>query len=99
MASYKAEVTLNEKDSIQDMLATEKEIVKFYALALTEGASKGYRTTLKNNFIEAEKDQLQTFLLLTEMGYQSVESESNEKTKKEKAKFLKIKKELIKKTS
>ena len=39
MTSYKAEVTLNEKDSILDLLALEKSLVKIYATALTEGVS------------------------------------------------------------
>ena len=45
--SYKAEVTLNEKDSLQDMLNLEKSAVKLYSTAMTEGCSKGFRTLVK----------------------------------------------------
>ena len=43
---YKADITLNEKDSLQDMLNLEKSLVKIYSTAMTEGASKGFRTLM-----------------------------------------------------
>ena len=44
--SYKADITLNEKDSLQDMLNLEKSLVKIYSTAMTEGVSKGFRTLI-----------------------------------------------------
>ena len=46
---YKAETTLNEKDSLQDMLNLEKNLVKVYSTAMTEGASDGFRTLIKEH--------------------------------------------------
>ncbi|MBQ9756477.1 MAG: spore coat protein, partial [Clostridia bacterium] len=36
MQNYKADITLNEKDSLQDMLTLEKSVVKLYSTAITE---------------------------------------------------------------
>ena len=74
MSNYKADITLNEKDSLQDMLNLEKAIVKIYSTAITEGASKGFRTLIKSNWQEATEDQLQVFLQMTEHGYYKVQS-------------------------
>ena len=48
MSEYKADITLNEKDSLQDMLNLEKSLVKIYSLAMTEGCSKGFRTLIRD---------------------------------------------------
>ncbi len=74
MPNYKAEITLNEKDSMLDMLEMEKNLTKVYATALTEGATKGYRERLKSNLNEELNDQLHLFLLMCEEGYYKVNS-------------------------
>ena len=74
MNSYKADITLNEKDSLQDMLNLEKSLVKIYSTAITEGCSKGFRTLVKEHWNEATEDQLKVFLQMTEHGYYQVES-------------------------
>lgn len=81
MTSYKAEVTLNEKDSILDLLALEKSLVKIYATALTEGVSQGFRRVVKENFEKVAHLQAQTFFMLTEQGYYKVCSAKEEKLK------------------
>ena len=62
MNSYKADITLNEKDSLQDMLNLEKSLVKIYSTAITEGCSKGFRTLVKAHWGEATEDQMKVFL-------------------------------------
>jgi hypothetical protein len=49
MSNYKAEVTLNEKDSLLDLLSVEKSLVKLYALCITEGCSQGFRSVVKRH--------------------------------------------------
>ncbi|MBQ9103634.1 MAG: spore coat protein [Clostridia bacterium] len=78
MVSYKAEVTLNEKDSLLDLLTIEKALVKCYATALTEGVSKGFRQMVKAHFNEVANDQIATFFMITKQGYDRVESASEE---------------------
>ena len=94
MSSYKTEFTLNEKDSLVDMLNTEKNLVKVYAVALTEGASKGFRTVIKNCFSDTACDQLSVFLNMTEHDYYRVQSASEQMKNEQKEIFSKIKNSL-----
>lgn len=92
--AYKADITLNEKDSMQDLLNLEKQLVKTYAFALTEGVSKGFRSTVKQCLNEAEQTQFKVFLLMTELGYAKVESADEQTLSSKKADFSKIKSQL-----
>ena len=94
MDNYKADMTLNEKDSLQDMLNAEKNLVKVYSTAMTEGCSKGFRTLIKENWIGATDDQMQVFLEMTEHGYYQVESAEETMLSEQKNKFLKVKNQL-----
>lgn len=92
--SYKADITLNEKDSLQDMLNLEKSLVKIYSTAMTEGVSKGFRTLIRNHWNEATDDQIKVFFEMTEHGYYEVESVSEEILSEHKTKFSKVKNQL-----
>ena len=94
MTNYKAEVTLNEKDSLQDMLNLEKTMVKLYATAWTEGASKGFRNLTKSHIEGTAADQLAVFMAMTEHGYYKVQSAEESEISKEKSKFSKVKSQL-----
>lgn len=92
--SYKAEVTLNEKDSLQDMLTLEKDMVKVYSTAITEGCSKGFRNTIREHWENAVEDQMDVFLQMTELGYYQVESAPEDVLNENKSKFVKVKSQL-----
>ena len=92
--SYKADITLNEKDSLQDMLNIEKSLVKIYSTAMTEGVSKGFRTLIKNHWNESNDDQIKVFFQMTEHGYYQVESAPEEILSEHKTKFNKVKNQL-----
>lgn len=94
MSNYKADITLNEKDSLQDMLNLEKSLVKIYSTAITEGASKGFRNLIKTNWVAATDDQLQVFLEMTEHGYYQVESAPETLLAEQRNKFMPIKSQL-----
>jgi spore coat protein CotF len=94
MSNYKADITLNEKDSLQDMLNLEKSIVKIYSTAITEGCSKGFRTLIKSHWQEAADDQMKVFLQMSELGYYQVESAEEQTLIKQKEKFNKVKTQL-----
>lgn len=94
MSNYKADITLNEKDSLQDMLNLEKSLVKIYSTAMTEGASKGFRTLIKKHWQESTDDQMNVFLQMTEHGYYQVESAEETMLSEQKNKFLKVKNQL-----
>ena len=90
MSNYKAETTLNEKDSLQDMLTLEKGLVKLYSTALTEGVSNGFRTVVKDHWNGAVSDQLDVFFQMTEHGYYRVESAPEDALEEQKEKFKPI---------
>ena len=91
---YKAEVTLNEKDSLQDMLNMEKNMVKLYGTAITEGCSKGFRQLVKSHWSQTVEDQMDVFLLMTELDYCRVETAPKDQLDKQKQVFSKVKGQL-----
>ncbi len=94
MDNYKADITLNEKDSLQDMLNLEKNLVKIYATAITEGVSNGFRTVIKDNWLDATHDQLDVFMQMCEHDYYRVEAAGEEQLKEQKEKFTCVKSQL-----
>ena len=91
---YKADITLNEKDSIQDLLNTEKQMVKLYATAITEGCSKGFREVVNDNLNKSVNDQMNVFCMMTDCGYYRVQSAPEQTLKEQKQKFSAVKKQL-----
>lgn len=94
MDHYKAETTLNEKDSLQDMLNLEKSIVKIYSTAITEGCSDGFRSVVMENWQDSVSDQMDVFLQMTELGYYKVESAPEDTLKEQRQKFCQVKSQL-----
>ncbi len=94
MDHYKAQTTLNEKDSLQDLLNLEKDIVKIYSTAITEGCSDGFRSVVMDNWQDSVSDQMDVFLQMTELGYYKVESAVETDLKEQREKFDKVKSEL-----
>ncbi len=94
MPDYKAEITLNEKDTLQDMLNAEKALVKVYATAITEGCSKGFRTLIKEHLSEQVADQMDVFMLMTECGYAKVESAPEDTLMQERDAFAPVRSQL-----
>ena len=79
--------TLGEKDCLQDMLTLEKNLVKVYSTALTEGVSKGFREHVKEHFAGTVDDQFNVFMLMTELDYAEVKSAPTEELMLIKDKF------------
>ena len=94
MAGYKEEVTLNEKDSLQDMLNFEKELMGVYSVCMAEGVSRGYTDLLKDNWAEVAEDRLKVYLMMTEKDYARVNSAPEKMLAESKERYEKIKKEL-----
>lgn len=94
MNHYKADTTLNEKDSLQDLLNVEKSLVKIYSTAITEGCSDGFRTLIKEHWEDSVSDQMDVFLQMTELGYYKVESAPEQAKQEQREKFLKVKNQL-----
>ena len=94
MSNYKQDITLNEKDSLQDLLVLEKEMVKIYATAITEGCSAGFRSVAEDNFKCATDSQFDVFLQMTEHDYYRVHTAPEEEIEKNREKFSQVKNQL-----
>ena len=94
MRDFKADVTLNEEDSLNDLLALEKSLVLLYATTVTESVTKGTRCVIKKNLSKAVEDQINLFFLLTELDYERVEAAKEEQKINVRVNFSKAKKEL-----
>ena len=91
---YKRETTLNEKDSLTDLLLLEKSLVKLYGSALTEGACKCFRTAVKNNMIEQANDQFTVFNHMQKNGYYETMPADKAVIDEQKANFKEVKEQL-----
>lgn len=65
----KALTTLNEKDSLTDILIYEKLLMDEYAKAAAESDKKGVRRQLAKHFAAAEETQFAVYTLMNERGY------------------------------
>lgn len=77
--NYKAETTLNERDSLTDIFLAERHLLKLYADYLSLGCSKGFLTLAKNHIQTIEKDRLSVFMLMTERDLIDVNSCDDER--------------------
>ena len=94
MTSYKRETQLNEKDSMQDMLNIEKELVKMYCTAYTEGNGKSFRTLVKNGMLETASDQFEVFTEMSNHGYYEVKPADKSVIDEQRANFKEVAKTL-----
>ena len=94
MSNYKQDITLNEKDSLTDALSMEKQIVKAYALARTEGCSRGFLDTVSKNYNRAVDEQFLVFSKMTEHDYYRVHSAKEEQISTLKKTFSNAKKQM-----
>ncbi len=92
MSNYKQEITLNERDSLVDTLSTEKQLVKAYALARTEGCSKGFLDVINKNYNQAVDEQFLVFSKMTEHDYYRVQSAKEDKVAELRKTFASTKK-------
>ena len=94
MRQFKKDYTLNEEDTLNDLLALEKSLVKLYSTAITESVSKGTRTLIIKHLKEVIEEQIKVFFLLTELDYERVESALEEQKISVRVNFSKAKKEI-----
>lgn len=71
--SEKCKTTLNEQDSLQDMLESEKQLMGFYATALREGSSKGLRKELLKHYSACAENQFTVYEEMLTRGYYQVQ--------------------------
>lgn len=96
MPNYKTDTSLNEKDSLYDMLNLEKTMVKVYATALTESVNKNLKKTVLTNLENCSFNNLNIFEVLKDKGFVQLEELKAKEISTKKEKFSKIQKELTK---
>ena len=69
MKLTKSDVTLNEKDALQDMLESEKQLMTIYTTALFEGSTKSMRKNFSSNLIGVADNQYTLFTQMSARGY------------------------------
>ncbi|MBD5583477.1 MAG: spore coat protein [Clostridia bacterium] len=69
MKLTKSDVTLNEKDSILDMLESEKHLMTIYNTALFEGSTKAMRKNFSTNLLGVAENQYLLFTQMNTRGY------------------------------
>ena len=61
--------TLDEKGIMQDLLATEKQVISSYSVGITETSCPNLRKTLVNNFEKAQDVQYRVFDAMRQKGW------------------------------
>ena len=62
-------ITLSEKDLMQDVLTTEKQVISAYSVGITESSCQNLRNTLVNNFKSAQDIQYKIFDAMKQKGW------------------------------
>ena len=90
----KKESSLNEKDSLQDMLNIEKQIVQLYSTAVMESSNKNLRKLLKQNFQEVAEDQFTVYQQMVNANYYKTKPADKATIDEKITNFTKVKSQL-----
>lgn len=69
MKLTKSDVTLNERDALQDMLDSEKQLMEMYTTALFEGSTKSIRKNFSVNLLGVADNQYSLYAQMNTRGY------------------------------
>lgn len=69
MKLTKSDVTLNERDTLQDLLDCEKQLMSVYTTALFEGSTKAMRKNFTTNLLSVAENQYCIFQQMSTRGY------------------------------
>lgn len=69
MKLTKMDCTLNEKDTLQDMLDCEKQLMSLYTTALFEGSTKSLRNNFSQNLLAVAENQYCIYTQMNTRGY------------------------------
>ncbi|MGN0823072.1 MAG: spore coat protein [Candidatus Gallimonas sp.] len=95
MKQSKQEITLNEKDALQDMLDAEKQLLAYYTAALTEGSSKSFRKEILKRYAESAEDQFLVFEQMLSRGYYETQPAQKPMIDEKAETFSKVRKQLM----
>lgn len=73
------QASFTEKELMNDLLASEKQVIGAYSTGMTESSCPNLRSTLEGNFKNVEKVQYEVFNAMQQKGwYQIKEAPTNE---------------------
>ena len=73
MKQSKKDISLNEKDALQDLLDCEKLLMSYYAAALVEGSCRPFRREILKNYTSSADTQFAVFEQMLSRGYYEVQ--------------------------
>ncbi len=92
--SGKKDMTLSEKDALEDMLFTEKQLLDSYSLAIKEGSTKSIRSEFVQNFTHAQENQFIVFSEMKDRGYYPVMPAEKTQIQEKSKEFSKVSEQL-----
>lgn len=94
MKQSKREITLSEKDALQDLLDQEKLLMTYYSAALTEGSTQAFRKAILKNYTAHAETQFDVFEQMLSRGYYEVQPAAKMMIDENAEKFEKVKKQI-----
>jgi spore coat protein CotF len=85
---------MGEKEILNDMLNTEKEIVKLYSTAVTESSCANMRQVLLRNITQTSDDQFNIFNAMVNKGYYQKKDAQDQDVQQAKQKFQQVQSQL-----
>ena len=85
---------LNEKDSLQDLIMQEKEILKLYGTFISEGSGNEIRKIMQEHFVATAHDQFKIYEDMKKRKYYDPKSAMPEDIIEAKKTFAKMETEL-----
>lgn len=94
MANMAMNSTLGEKEILNDILNTEKEILKVYSTAVTESSCTNMRQLLLRNITQVSDDQYNVFNTMVNKGYYQKKDAQDQDVQQAKQKFQQLQSQL-----
>lgn len=94
MRQSKKDITLSEKDALQDMLDIEKLLMTYYNAAMVEGSSKSFRKEILKNYTSHAETQYSVFEQMLNRGYYDVQPVEKKMLDQKTEIFSKVQKQL-----
>ena len=94
MRVTKMDCTLNEKDTLQDLLESEKQLMTIYTTAIFEGSTNAVRKNFSTNLLGVAENQFLLFQQMQTRGYYEPQPAKKAMIDEANANFKKQKKEL-----
>lgn len=85
---------MGEKEILNDVLNTEKEILKVYSTAVTESSCANMRQLLLRNITQISDDQFNVYNAMINKGYYQAKDAQDQEVQQAKQKFQQMQSQL-----